>query len=128
MEVLEHLSPNSVMMVLDEFHKLAVPGAGIAIGAPIETGLSGFFKNIYRYIFGRTMGANFQSILGALFGSRLPRMFNTQDWTPSHIGFRGKDLINALKLKEFKVSKAPCVHCNFSGRIFNNESYLICIV
>lgn len=127
-EVLEHLSPSSVLMVLDDFHHLAAPGAKIVIGVPIETGLSGFFKNIYRYVLGRRMGANLGSIFGALFGAKLPRMFTASGWTPSHIGFRESDLINALEMKKFKVKKGNCVPFKVTGRTFNNESYLICSV
>jgi len=48
MEVCEHLTDKALQELLSNISTLAAPHARIVFGVPIETGLSGFLKALYR--------------------------------------------------------------------------------
>jgi SAM-dependent methyltransferase len=126
MEVCEHLSEKSLDVVVGHFKELAANDARIVIGVPIETGLSGFAKNIYRLFKGNRMGATFGSALITFFGAPVERNFNEFGWTPNHIGFREKDLLAILKKNGFSVNREGCIPLKLTGHFLNNEAYYTC--
>ncbi|XIA64137.1 class I SAM-dependent methyltransferase [Bradyrhizobium sp. TZ2] len=48
MEVCEHLTPTALIELLCSIKALCLPRARVVFGVPIETGLSGFAKALYR--------------------------------------------------------------------------------
>ena len=73
MEVCEHLTDRSLDELLQNITSLASSRARIIIGVPIETGLSGFLKSIYRTAHGGRQSASIAQAFRALFGMKIER-------------------------------------------------------
>ena len=127
-EVCEHLSPISLDKVFADFKRLIKPGGRILIGVPMETGVSGLLKNLYRLYKGRRMGATLSKAFLALFGHPIERDIEESGWISSHIGFREIDLLSALERAGFDVKIVGRLPFSWSGSFLNNESYWCCKV
>jgi SAM-dependent methyltransferase len=127
-EVFEHLLPDALNTGLTTIHKLAAPDARIVIGVPIETGPSGFTKNVYRLSRKGRQGATLGKAVRSLLGLKIEREPGTTDWTSSHIGFRDRQFRKLLLTSGFNIHRTDYLPLPVMGRVFNNEIYFICSV
>ena len=87
MEVCEHLNSNAMFHSSSNIKTLVKPDATIVFGVPIETGLSGFVKNLYRWTRGGRQNATLGRAVKSLFGLWIPRACSPRGWIGSHLGF-----------------------------------------
>ena len=73
MEVCEHLNFDAMCELYKNIHSVAKRDGTVIFGVPLETGLSGFLKNIYRSLRGGRQGATFGRAIKSLFGLWIPR-------------------------------------------------------
>jgi len=127
-EVFEHLMPDATNAALHTIQRLAAPGARIVIGVPIETGASGFVKNLYRLTKKGRQGASAGKAFRALLGLPMARLDPRDGWTDSHIGFRDRHFRRLLLASGFTIHRIDYLPFPVLGRVFNNEIYFICSV
>ena len=104
MEVCEHLTDSSLDELLQNITSLASSRARIIIGVPIETGLSGFLKSIYRIAHGGRQSASIAQAFRALFSMKIERKVTDVGWYGAHTGFSHIRLREILKHKGFRIS------------------------
>jgi hypothetical protein len=127
-EVCEHLLPEGLNTALATIHLLAASDARIVMGVPIETGLSGFTRNLYRVSKKGRQGATLGKAVRSLLGLKIEREPGTNDWTSSHIGFRDRQFRKLLLAAGFTIHRTDYLPFPVMGRVFNNEIYFICSV
>ena len=126
MEVCEHLTDRSLDELLQNIASLASSRARIIIGVPIETGLSGFLKSIYRTAHGGRQSASIAQAFRALFSMKIERKVTDVEWYGAHTGFSHIRLREILKHKGFRISNT--FHLPFPAlrSLLNNEIYFVC--
>jgi methyltransferase family protein len=123
MEVCEHLTPKAMESLLRSIKTLCLPSARVVFGVPIETGLSGLAKGIYRRA-KKQQDATLLNATKSLFGIKIDRRITDVEWIGAHTGFNDK--LFALELrKHFSIKSSECVPLPV-GRVFNNEIYYVC--
>lgn len=123
MEVCEHLPTAPLADLFNSIKALCLPGARVVFGVPIETGLSGFAKGLYR-MRKKQPDATFPNSIKALLGVKIDRRVTDTDWYGAHTGFNDK--VFAIELaKHFSIKSTACLPLP-TGRIFNNEIYYVC--
>lgn len=125
MEVCEHLTPPALDILLTSILALSAPGARVVFGVPIETGLSGFLKGIYRTYKERRQEASFLNSLKSLVGIEIQRRESDVEWFGSHIGFNDRLFAMELIRRGFTIRSKRCLPLPI-GRLLNNEIYYIC--
>jgi SAM-dependent methyltransferase len=125
MEVCEHLMLAEIFVLFENIRKLAKPDAQIVFGVPIETGPSGFVKNIYRTVMGH-QGATFGRAIKSLFGMWIPRASAPRGWIGSHIGFDCKAFSELFKYGGFEIVRRSHLPYPILGGVLNNEAYYVC--
>lgn len=126
MEVCEHLNDVALYELFAHLRYLSKDNAVIVFGLPIETGFSGFFKNIYRTLKGNRQGATFSLAFQSLLSIATDRVSSDTGWIGSHIGFDIKSFTKRLDYGGFVEVDAEYLPWPKLGRYFNNEKYYIC--
>ena len=126
LEVCEHLSPAENQRLLENIKTLLKPGGHAVIGVPLESGLSGFLKNIYRSAKGGRQGASVGIACRTLLGQSIAREFDEHGWNGSHIGFEHREFKNTLESHGLSVLASRCLPWKYLGTVLNNEIYFIC--
>jgi hypothetical protein len=125
-EVCEHLTPNALDELFTTLRALAAPGARVLIGVPIETGLSGFMKNLYRISQGGRQGADIRRAIRTLAGLPIERKPDRPGWYGSHIGFDHRVFRALLPQHGLRVTQTTCLPFPLLGEVVNNEIYHLC--
>jgi SAM-dependent methyltransferase len=128
MEVCEHLTNKSLEELFRNVKALAAPSARIVIGVPIETGPSGFLKNVYRLAHGGRQNVTFGKCLRALVNAKIERRATDVEWFGSHVGFSHTVLAEMLKQHGFLVQRTCCLPFPKFGTVLNNEIYFVCSI
>lgn len=128
MEVCEHLTDVALDQLFSNIRTLAAPEATIVFGVPIETGLSGFFKSLYRIANGGRQSASVANALKSLFRLKITRKETDVEWYGSHTGFDYADLRGRIEGSGFRVRRSRCLPLPVLGSILNNEIYFVCSV
>jgi hypothetical protein len=123
MEVCEHLTPKSLNELFHTVRSLCLPNARVVFGVPIETGLSGFAKGVYRTL-KKQDDASISNSFKSLFGARIDRRVTDVEWYGAHTGFDDETFADELA-KHFSIKSTACLPLPV-GRVFNNEIYYVC--
>ncbi|MBU1894362.1 MAG: class I SAM-dependent methyltransferase [Candidatus Omnitrophica bacterium] len=132
LEVLEHLPEKELHEALD-FLSIALESKGkLLISVPVEIGLSGFLKNLFRYLFSsKTEKITIGRIFKSLFGISQKRDFSCElddsrnKYIGSHIGFDHRDFRKLLR-KYFIIEKEYFSPWPIFGSIMNYFIYFVC--
>jgi hypothetical protein len=126
-EVCEHLTDRALDELFRNLKALAAPHARIIIGIPMEIGLSGFLKSLYRMVHhdrpGRPSVAN---AFRSLFGLPIERKVTDVEWFGNHTGFDYRRLRVQLERSGFRVERLQCLPFPMLGSVLNNEIYFVC--
>ena len=125
MEVCEHLTDRSLDELLENINSLASTRARIIIGVPIETGLSGFLKSIYRTAYGGRSGSIPQAFR-SLFNMKIERKVTGLEWYGAHTGFSHIRFRKILKHKGFRILNTFHLPLPAIRSLLNNEIYFVC--
>jgi hypothetical protein len=123
MEVCEHLTPKSLTELFQSIRALCLPDARVVFGVPIETGLSGFAKGLYRTA-KKQDDASLANSLKSLLGLPIDRRVTDIEWYGAHTGF-DNDWFAAELAAHFIIKSTACLPLP-TGRMFNNEIYYVC--
>lgn len=126
MEVCEHLTDKATGELFDNIKALASPRAQIVFGVPIETGLSGFLKSLYRLAHGGRQGASVAKAFKSLLGVKIARQMTDVEWFGSHTGFEHRRLRDQIEAAGFRVRRSHCLPFPVLGTLLNNEIYFVC--
>ena len=126
-EVCEHLTDQALAELFENLRALAAPHARIVFGVPIETGLSGFAKALYRARKGQS-GVSTSVAIQSLFGIKIERDMTDVQWFGHHTGFQHNRLRIQLEAAGFIVRRSICLPLPVLRSIFNNEIYFLCSV
>lgn len=126
MEVCEHLNFDATCELFKNIHALTRPEGRVVFGVPIETGLSGFLKNVYRTARGGRQGATIGRAIKSLFGMYIPRACAPRGWIGSHVGFDAKAFSEQLKYGGFEILERHYLPVPQLRGALNNEVYFIC--
>jgi SAM-dependent methyltransferase len=128
MEVCEHLTDAALEIALRNIRLTGKPDATFIFGVPLETGLSGFAKNLYRTLRNNRQRATIGRAFKSLLSIPVLRAHHHSGWIGSHIGFDYVYFKEMLQYNGFYVSSFNCLPWPLMGRIFNNEIYYLCKV
>lgn len=126
MEVCEHLSHEKIFEAFHNIRELAKYDAVIVFGVPLETGLSGFSKNIFRWLHGRRQNATLGRAIKSLFGLWIPRASAPRGWIGSHIGFDATAFSELFRYGGFDIVKRHYLPFPYLRGVLNNEVYFVC--
>ena len=126
MEVCEHLDYDATFELFQNIRALASNDAVVIFGVPLETGLSGFGKNIFRWLCGHRQNATLGRALKSLFGLWIPRARSPRGWIGSHVGFDSKAFSELLKYGGFEIVRRRYLPFHWLRGIMNNEVYFVC--
>ena len=126
MEVCEHLTTKAMAELFLNIRAMTAVHGRIVIGVPIETGPSGFFKNLYRV--SKRMGypASVLNAFRSLVGAPIERMTTDVEWFGHHTGFRHTDFRRMLEDSGFRIHRTHHLPFPVLGGVFNNEIYFVC--
>lgn len=127
-EVCEHIGEAATTTLLDDIRALAAPDARVVIGVPIETGLPGLVKNLYRALTDDAQGASVAIALKSLVGAPILRPSDADGLIPSHIGFDAWAFAKSLAEHGFKVERLDFLPLPLLRGLLNNEVYFTCRV
>ncbi|OAF02541.1 hypothetical protein AYJ54_26530 [Bradyrhizobium centrolobii] len=125
-EVCEHLTDKALEELFDNLKELAAPRAKLIFGVPLETGLSGFLKALYRLRRHGRQQATFANALRALFGLSIHREMTDIEWYGHHTGFSHERFRRKLQAAGFEVKRTRCLPFRRLGTVLNNEIYFTC--
>lgn len=120
-EVLEHLSPGGQSLAIKTMRELIADDGYLLISVPVECGLAGVFKAIFRKIFSRNLSRQYslRNIYRTLFGLPLPEFRNREGYL-NHIGFYFKDLKSIIE-KYFRPEDISYSPTSFGGEALNSQ-------
>jgi hypothetical protein len=127
MEVLEHLDDADMAVALDRITELASADTRIIVAVPVELGLAGAVKCLFR----RTAGSeqvSIRTIGSVLRGCAPPRLVSETPegrYIYSHIGFDHRRLAEELA-RRFRVEGRFGVPFRNLPLALNNEAAFIC--
>lgn len=124
LEVMEHLTTENQIKVIQECQKLLAKKGRIIISVPIETGISGFLKNIFRYLIRQSHAKNLKEIFLSLLGIKIKRTI-VNNYIYSHVGFRYKDLEKLLAIQNLKIETRKFSPLSFLGPILNSQVFYV---
>lgn len=125
-EVCEHLTDKAMEQLFDNLKGLSQPHARIVFGVPIETGPSGFLKNLYRTAKGMRYPASIGNAVLSLFGASIERKTTDVEWFGDHTGFDHKKFRVALQSRGFQIHRTHYLPIPVLGAALNNEIYFVC--
>ena len=126
MEVCEHLTDEALHVLFKNIRAVATDNARFVFGVPLETGLSGFMKNLYRVAHNNRQHATLSKAIHSLLSIPIPRANDPTGWIGSHIGFDYRHFVQVLNYGGFKVVHRHCLPWPYLGSRFNNEIYYVC--
>lgn len=104
LEVLEHLTDDNQILVLNSIKRLLKNGGSVVVSVPIEVGLSGLLKNSARYIIRQAHpNASFRNIFKSFLGLKVDR--GQEAYISSHIGFDYSDLEKLIISVGYEIKK-----------------------
>lgn len=124
LEVLEHLEENKQIDVFKDCKKLLDEKGRMIISVPIETGLSGFFKNIFRYLTKHPHAKDITEVLQALFGLKMKR-HDSDGYIYSHVGFRHRDLESTILKEGILIRQRVFSPFPLLGSFLNSQVFYI---
>jgi SAM-dependent methyltransferase len=125
-EVCEHLNQNALTKLFDNIRACSKKDGIFVFGVPIETGFSGFAKNMYRVSRGRRQNATLGRALKSLVSGYIPRAHDRNGWIGSHIGFDCQYFREQLVYGGFDVVNSHYLPWPKLGPVINNEVYFVC--
>ncbi len=125
-EVCEHLSLTSQHQLFKNLRRLGRDEAVFVFGVPIETGLPGFFKNLYRAIKGNRQNASISKAIRSLLSIPILRAEDPDGWIGSHVGFDIAHFRELLRYGGFEIINTKCLPWPTLGKSLNNEIYFVC--
>lgn len=128
MEVCEHLTDSALAELFANIKLLAAPYARIIFGVPIETGPSGFVKNIYRIAKNMRYPASIANALRSLVSSKIERPVTDIEWHGDHTGFDHKEFQETLRSSGFKIKRTNYLPLSWTRSFLNNEVYFVCSI
>ena len=124
LEVLEHLPDGEIQLALARFKKSLKRDGKIIISVPIETGISGFLKNMFRLVFSQTHAdTNFKNIVRSLFGLEVARPSGS--YIPSHIGFNYRNLYRHFAEEGLSVERECFSPFPMFGAVLNSQIFFV---
>jgi SAM-dependent methyltransferase len=126
MEVCEHLNQFALQELFEAIKKSSKFDGVFVFGVPIETGMPGFVKNIYRTVRGNRQNATFGRALKSLYSGYIPRANDPTGWIGSHIGFDCLYFQEQLRYGGFDVINTRYLPWNAGKGFASNEAYYIC--
>ncbi|MBC2835123.1 class I SAM-dependent methyltransferase [Paragemmobacter straminiformis] len=124
-EVLEHFTAIEAVNHLTMIKNALSPNGKLLISVPIETGFSGFFKNIFRMLIGQAhSGTGFRDIFRSLFSK--PKFRGNTGYIPSHVGFCHKNIEYLLIDSGFSIEKKYFSPFPIFGEFLNSQVYFSC--
>jgi len=124
MEVCEHLTDTALHQLLENIKSLAAPHARVVFGIPIETGLSGFLKALYRSAHHGRQSGSFINAAKSLLGMSIDRT-ESGEWINDHTGFSHRRLRGIISRNGFRILRTRCLPWPALGNLLNNEIYFI---
>jgi hypothetical protein len=138
-EVCEHMTEVALHEVLLTIATLSAPGARVIFGVPIETGLPGLVKHLYRAWKGRNKPgmtergdgsdftySTFGTALRAFWSRPIRRAVTDTQWHGSHTGFNDRMFAKKLTAYGFRIVERTYLPFPILGRLMNNEIYYVC--
>lgn len=96
LELLEHLNDADQKNILNMFNELLTEDGRLVVSVPLETGISGFIKNIVRILIRQHHTSRRLDLIKVLFGIKIKRDYN-DGYYFTHVGFRHKDLEKIIR-------------------------------
>ncbi|EWY41514.1 hypothetical protein N825_27865 [Skermanella stibiiresistens SB22] len=127
MEVLEHLDDADLAVALDRITELAGADTRIIVAVPVELGLAGAVKCLFRWMAG-SESVSTRTIRSVLRGRAPPRLVSETPegrYIYSHIGFDHRRLGEELA-RRFRVEERFGVPFRHLPLALNNEAAFIC--
>ena len=121
LEVLEHLSKESQLAVLQEIKNLLDHKGVIVLSVPIEIGPSSLIKNAFRALhheYDAPMHAS--NVIRSFLGMRVPRT-SEKAYFMTHTGFDFRDLEGLFAKAGLKISRKCCSPLPVFGRTLNSQ-------
>jgi SAM-dependent methyltransferase len=127
MEVCEHLTDRALDELFQNLRALAATHARIVFGIPLEVGLSGFLKSLYRLAHhDRLERPSVANAFRSLFGISIERKITDVEWFGNHTGFDYRRLRCQLEQNGFRVKRSRYLPFPMLGPVLNNEIYFVC--
>ncbi len=126
MEVCEHLNQSALQVLFDSIKACSKFDGIFIFGVPIETGMPGLVKNLYRTIKGNRQNATLGRAIKSFYSGFIPRANDPTGWIGSHIGFDCLYFKEQLRYGGFDVINTRYLPWNPGGSFANNEAYFIC--
>jgi len=119
--VLEHLSRDNQLTVLQEIKNLLDQKGIIVVSVPIEIGPSSLIKNAFRALhheYQENMQAS--TLVRSLLGMRITRT-TENSYFPTHTGFDFRDLEGLFASARLKITGKCFSPLPFLGKILNSQ-------
>ena len=126
LEVCEHMTAEALAELFANLRRLGKPGALVVFGVPLETGLSGFAKNLYRTVKGNRQEATVGKAFRSLFSRPIERRADVPNWIGCHLGFDHTAFAAQLPRNGFAIERRMFQPWPRLGATLNNEVYYIC--
>lgn len=124
-EVLEHLSAASQEKAVENIRALCGPDSVLIISVPVECGLPGVGKALFRKMFSRRLAPlyTFRNIVRTFLSRPIPE-YRSSDGYLDHIGFYFRDLEPILE-KHFETIETICSPFPLLGRALNSQIFAV---
>jgi SAM-dependent methyltransferase len=126
MEVCEHLTAKAMAELFLNINAITAPHGRIVFGVPIETGPSGFFKNLYRVSKRIGYPVTVRNAFLSLVGAPIERKITDVEWFGHHTGFSHTAFRRILLDNGFKIRRTHHLPFPVLGGVLNNEIYFVC--
>lgn len=125
LEVLEHMTPDNRVKILEEIHSLIRQNDGlVVISVPIEVGLSGFAKNIARFMLRQShYGITVANLFKSLVYMNIDRP--KDDFISSHVGFNYHHLEAEIFTSGFVIKRRLSSPLPLLGGVLNSQMFYV---
>jgi len=128
LEVLEHLNDKNLKIAFNRMKKILKKSGYIVVSVPIETGFAGLLKNIIRYIISQPhKGFSFIKYFKNIFGYKINRIEENNDFIESHFGFSHKNLEKEFIRNKLIIKKKIYSPFKVGRTILNSQIFYILI-
>ncbi len=128
LEVFEHLPETELYQALATINTICDEKGKIIVGVPIEIGLVGALKNVFRRVFfGKNVpwGNIFALAFGKSVARETPKNFGGVNYIHGHIGFDYRELEKILRTY-FKVCDKKFSPFAWNNRFLNSTVFFVC--
>jgi SAM-dependent methyltransferase len=130
LETCEHLPEAELQELFSIIKQKAAQSATIVFSVPVETGLPGGIKNVYRKLRGHKKDKmSWMDVLKTIFGVKLDRSSKEiavgLDYYYSHAGFNHRLFAQVLK-SHFQIIKVVFSPFNFLKSLMGNTVFFVC--